>query len=159
MDTLSLSHGILCMHISYNTWLMVLEAQISAAGVLPEVNKLRLWQSRSKLQPRSQGLRGETVTKTLVKFILSFQNLGKKSHAQCDTTVLQYIWIRSCRTAHTIFFPKFWNDKMNFTRVFVTVSPWRPWDRGCQNSGSGFGPPAPVHSTKSRPFEVAANSN
>ena len=31
-----------------------------------------------KLQPRSQGLRGETVTKTLVKFILSFQNFGKK---------------------------------------------------------------------------------
>ena len=25
-------------------------------------------------QPRSQGLRGDTVTKTLVKFILSFQN-------------------------------------------------------------------------------------
>ena len=30
------------------------------------------------LQPRSQGLRGETVTKTLVKFILSFQNFGEK---------------------------------------------------------------------------------
>ena len=29
-------------------------------------------------QPWSQGLRGETVTKTLVKFILSFQNFGKK---------------------------------------------------------------------------------
>ena len=29
-------------------------------------------------QPRSQGLRGETVTKTLVKFILSFQNFAKK---------------------------------------------------------------------------------
>ena len=29
-------------------------------------------------QPRSQGLRGDTVTKTLVKFILSFQNFGKK---------------------------------------------------------------------------------
>ena len=81
-------------------------------------------------QPRSQGLRGETVTKTLVKFILSFQNFGKKiacavrhnriaihlntvvSHCACD------------------FFPKFWNDKTNFTRVFVTVSPRRPWDRG-----------------------------
>ena len=31
-----------------------------------------------KTQPRSQGLRGETVTKTLVKFVLSFQNFGKK---------------------------------------------------------------------------------
>ena len=30
------------------------------------------------VQPRSQGLRGETVTKTLVKFVLSFQNLGEK---------------------------------------------------------------------------------
>ena len=29
-------------------------------------------------QPRSQALRGETVTKTLVKFVLSFQNFGKK---------------------------------------------------------------------------------
>ena len=29
-------------------------------------------------QPRSQGLRGETVTKTLVKFVLSFQNFAKK---------------------------------------------------------------------------------
>ena len=29
-------------------------------------------------QPRSQGLRGKTVTKTLVKFVLSFQNFGKK---------------------------------------------------------------------------------
>ena len=27
-------------------------------------------------QPRSQGLRGETVTKTLVKFVLSFQKYG-----------------------------------------------------------------------------------
>ena len=29
-------------------------------------------------QPRSQSLRGETVTKTLVKFVLSFQNFGEK---------------------------------------------------------------------------------
>ena len=29
-------------------------------------------------QPRSQGLRDETVTKTLVKFVLSFQNFGEK---------------------------------------------------------------------------------
>ena len=28
-------------------------------------------------QPRSQGLRGETVTKTLVEFVLLFQNFGK----------------------------------------------------------------------------------
>ena len=34
--------------------------------------------AKSDHQPRSQGLRGETVTKTLVKFILSFQNFGKK---------------------------------------------------------------------------------
>ena len=30
------------------------------------------------MQPRSQGLRGETVMMTLVKFVLSFQNFGKK---------------------------------------------------------------------------------
>ena len=34
--------------------------------------------SHVQLQHRSQGLRGETVTKILVKFILSFQNFGKK---------------------------------------------------------------------------------
>ena len=39
-------------------------------------------------------------------------------------------WIQLCLTAHAIFFPKFWNDKTNFTRVFVTVSPRRAWDRG-----------------------------
>ena len=32
------------------------------------------------------------------------------------------------------FFPKFWNDETNFTRVFVTVSPRRPWDRGCRET-------------------------
>ena len=42
-------------------------------------------------------------------------------------------WIRLCLTAHAIFSPKFWNDKTNFTRVFVTVSPRRPWDRGWLN--------------------------
>ena len=47
------------------------------------------------------------------------------------TQWLQYSWIRLCLTAHAIFSPKFWNDKTNFTRVFVTVSPRRPWDRGC----------------------------
>ena len=47
------------------------------------------------------------------------------------STVFKCIAIRLCRTAHAIFSPKFWNDKMNFTRVFVTVSPRRPWDRGC----------------------------
>ena len=45
-------------------------------------------------QPRSQGLRGETVTKTLVKFVLSFQDFGKKiacavRHNRIQT-VLQY---------------------------------------------------------------------
>ena len=39
---------------------------------------LRLPVGRGGVQPRSQGLRGETVTKTLVKFVLSFQNFGKK---------------------------------------------------------------------------------
>ena len=33
---------------------------------------------RAEVQPRSQGLRGETVTKTLVKFVFSFQNFGEK---------------------------------------------------------------------------------
>ena len=46
-----------------------------------------------------------------------------------------YCNIRLCRTAYSIFSPKFWNDKMNFTRVFVTVSPRRPWDRGWDSIG------------------------
>ena len=54
-----------------------------------------------------------------------------RSETQLYSTVLQsIIAIRLCLTAHAIFFPKFWNNKMNFTRVFVTVSPRRPWDRG-----------------------------
>ena len=94
-------------------------------------------------QPRSQGLRGETVTKTLVKFVLSFQNFRKKiafavrhnriqpycNHYCIQPTVVQNTTVL-CRTAHAIFPPKFGNDKMNFTRVFVTVSLRRPWDRG-----------------------------
>ena len=54
MDTLSLSHGILRMHISYNAWLMVFI-------VLPEVNKLRLRlrQNRSKLRLRPSGSRAQ----------------------------------------------------------------------------------------------------
>ena len=79
-------------------------------------------------QSRSQGLRGETVTKTLVKFVSSFQNFGKK--IACAVRHNRIAIIQLCRTAHAIFFPKFWNDEMNFTRVFVTVSPRRPWDRG-----------------------------
>ena len=51
-----------------------------------------------------------------------------RSETQPYSTVIA---IRLCRTAHAIFFPKFWNYKTNFTRVFVTVSPRRPWDRGC----------------------------
>ena len=50
-----------------------------------------------------------------------------RSETQPYSTVMA---IRLCRTAHAIFFPKFWNDKTNFTRVFVTVSPRTPWDRG-----------------------------
>ena len=81
-------------------------------------------------QPRSQGLCGETVTKTLLKFVLSFQKFGKKiacavRHNRIQLYCnhwLQLIAIRLCRTAHAIFFPKFWNDKMNFTRVFVIWS-------------------------------------
>ena len=94
------------------------------------------------VQPRSQGLRGETVTKTLVKFVLSFQNFGEKIACAVRLNRIQLycnlIAIRLCRTAHAIFFPKFWNDKMNFTRVFVNVSPRRPWDRGWDVSARKF---------------------
>ena len=49
----------------------------------PEHARSRVSGGHSSGQPRSQGLRGETVTKTLVKFILSFQKFGKK--IACDT--------------------------------------------------------------------------
>ena len=35
-----------------------------------------------------------------------------RSETQPYSTVIA---IRLCRTAHAIFFPKFWNDKTNFT--------------------------------------------
>ena len=58
-----------------------------------------------------------------------------RSETQPYSTVLQ----SDCNTvvSHCAcdFFPKFWNDKMNFTRVFVNVSPRRPWDRGCETHG------------------------
>ena len=42
------------------------------------IEQTKVWANIKLPQPRSQGLRGETVTKTLVKFVLSFQNFGKK---------------------------------------------------------------------------------
>ena len=53
-----------------------------------------------------------------------------RSETQPYSTVIAIRLCWLCRTAHAIFFPKFWNDKTNFTRVFVTVSPRRPWDLG-----------------------------
>ena len=83
------------------------------------------------VQPRSQGLRGETVTKTLVKFVLSFQNFGKKIACAVRHNRIAITVEYGCVALRMRFFsPKFWNDKTNFTRVFVTVSPRRPSDRG-----------------------------
>ena len=95
---------------------------------------IRIPRQLSTLQPRSQSLRGETVTKTLVKFILSFQNFGEK--IACAVRHHRIATHLNTVVSHcaAIFFPKFWNDKTNLTRVFVTVSPRRPWDRGCQHS-------------------------
>ena len=60
-----------------------------------------------------------------------------RSETQPYSTVLQsLIAIRLCRTAHAIFFPKFWNDKMNFTRVFVT-HPEGPGTEVAQSLGTG----------------------
>ena len=81
-------------------------------------------------QPRSQGLRGETLTKTLVKFVLSFQNFGEKISCAVRHNRIQLYCSTVVSHFNAIFFPKFWNDKMNFTRVIVTVSPRRPWDQG-----------------------------
>ena len=65
-------------------------------------------------QPRSQSIRGETVTKTLVKFILSFQNFGKIACAvRHNRIAIQLNTVVSHCACD--FFPKFWNDKTNFT--------------------------------------------
>ena len=66
--------------------------------------------------------RGETVTKTLVKFVLSFQNFGKKIACAVGQNRIQPLLQYGCVALRMRFFsPKFWNDKTNFTRVFVTV--------------------------------------
>ena len=39
------------------------------------------------------------------------------------------------------FPPKFWNDKMNFTRVFLAISLQRPWDQGWMEGGLFLGHP------------------
>ena len=44
----------------------------------PKYGAFAMVLSAEQYQPPSQGLRGETVTKTLVKFVLSFQNFGEK---------------------------------------------------------------------------------
>ena len=44
----------------------------------PKYGAFAMVLSAEQYQPSSQGLRGETVTKTLVKFVLSFQNFGEK---------------------------------------------------------------------------------
>ena len=58
-------------------------------------------------QPRSQGLRGETVTKTLVKFVLSFQNFGEKiacAVRQPYSTVIKPLLQYGCVALHMRFF-------------------------------------------------------
>ena len=69
----------------------------------------RKWSIQGFHQPRSQGLRGETVTKTLVKFVLSFQNFGKKiacavrhNRIQPLLPLLQY----GCVALRMRFFPQ-----------------------------------------------------
>ena len=64
-------------------------------------------------QPWSQGLRGETVTKTLVKFILSFQNFAKKI---------------ACTVRHNRIAIRL---KTVVSHCACDFSPRRPWDRGC----------------------------
>ena len=100
-------------------------------------------------QPRSQGLRGETVTKTLVKFVLSFQNFGEKIACAVRHNRIQPLLQYGCVALRMRFFPQNFGTikrilpgssspshregpgtEVDFTRVFVTVSLRRPWDRG-----------------------------
>ena len=57
-------------------------------------------------QPRSQGLRGETVTKTLVKFVLSFQNFGEKIACAVRHNRIQPLLQYGCVALRMRFFPQ-----------------------------------------------------
>ena len=57
-------------------------------------------------QPRSQGLRGETVTKTLVKFVLSFQNFGEKIACAVRHNRIQPLLQHGCVALRMRFFPQ-----------------------------------------------------
>ena len=57
-------------------------------------------------QPRSQGLRGETVTKTLVKFVLSFQNFGEKIACAVRHNRIQPLFKYGCVALRMRFFPQ-----------------------------------------------------
>ena len=58
-------------------------------------------------QLRSQGLRGETVTQTLVKFVLSFQNFGEKIACAVRHNRIAIQFEYGCLTAHAIFSQNF----------------------------------------------------
>ena len=57
-------------------------------------------------QPRSQSLRGETVTKTLVKFVLSFQNFGEKIACAVRHNRIQPLLQYGCVALRMRFFPQ-----------------------------------------------------
>ena len=59
-------------------------------------------------QPRPQGLRGETLTKTLVKFVLSFQNFGKTIACAVRHNRIQPL---ICIILDHAFKIKFWNHR------------------------------------------------
>ena len=63
-------------------------------------------QPHTQAQPRSQGLRGETVTKTLVKFVLSFQNFGKKIACAVRHNRIQPLLQCGCVALRMRFFPQ-----------------------------------------------------
>ena len=62
--------------------------------------------SQALHQPRSQGLRGETVTKTLVKFVLSFQNFGEKIACAVRHNRIAITVEYGCVSLRMRFFPK-----------------------------------------------------
>ena len=79
-----------------------------AAKKLWEVQNLWHWtlNKQHSEQPRSQGLRGETVTKTLVKFVLSFQNFGEKIACAVRHNRIQPLLQYGCVALRMRFFPQ-----------------------------------------------------
>ena len=87
-------------------------------------------------QPWSQGLHGETVTKTLVKFVLSFQNFGENIACAVGHNRIAITIEYGCVSLRMRFFPqKFGTIK----RILIgSSSPSHREGPGTEVGGGGY---------------------